>query len=97
LEGYWNFIYFGYKRFEEIPKAVGYVYFSNTNDVKRVEMNNVRHYLLRDYMRIVVGSKEFSYMPFQGRLYDLRVLLGPSAYVETGEDLIKTTLVGFRS
>lgn len=30
LEGYWNFVYFGYKRFAESPRAVGYTFFSRT-------------------------------------------------------------------
>lgn len=64
LEGYWNFIYFGYKRFKENPRAVGYVYFGNTQQVKRVELNNVKHFLLRNYLRAVVGQKEFSHLAF---------------------------------
>lgn len=49
-----------------MPKAVGYSYFSRTKEVKRVEIPNVKHYLLKDYVRIVAGAKEFSYMPFNG-------------------------------
>lgn len=59
LEGYWNFVYFCYKRILGAPTAIGYVYFSNLNIVKRVEINSVKHWLLRDYARLVVGKKEF--------------------------------------
>lgn len=96
LEGYWNFIYFSYKRFPEVSRAVGFTYFSRLKEVKRVEMENVKHYLLRDYLRISVGSKEFAYLPFQGRLFDLRIFLGKGAFVTNADDLISTTLVAFR-
>lgn len=55
LEGYWTFIYFGYKRFYEIPRAVGYVYFSRLREVRRIEIPNVRHWLMRNYVRVVAG------------------------------------------
>lgn len=38
LEGYWSFIYFCYKRMEKDSRAIGYVYFSNLNIVRRVEI-----------------------------------------------------------
>jgi len=38
LEGYWNFIYMTYKRTATNSRAIGYVYFSNLNTVKRVEI-----------------------------------------------------------
>lgn len=87
LEGYWNFIYFGYKRFLETPRAVGYTYFSRIKEIRRVEIPNVKHWLLRDYVKIVVGAKEFSYMPFNGRLYDLRLYFGNGGFVQSAEDL----------
>lgn len=64
-----------------MPRAVGYGYFSRTKEVKRVEIPNVKHYLLKDYVRIVAGAKEFSYMPFNGRFFDLRVIFGPGGFV----------------
>lgn len=90
LEGYWNFVYFCYKRFSDNPRAVGYVYFGNTKDVRRIEMNNVKHFLLRDYLKVVVGRKEFSYMSFQGRVFDPRLFLGTGAFIDSGEDLVKS-------
>jgi hypothetical protein len=64
--------------------------------VRRVEIPNVKHWLLRDYVRVVVGAKEFSYMPFNGRFYDLRLFFGNGAFVQSSEDLAQTTLVAFR-
>lgn len=64
LEGYWSFVYFGYKRFEKVPRGVGYVYFTNLDVVKRVEFNSAKHYLLRNYARFVVGKGEFGHQHF---------------------------------
>jgi len=41
---------------------------------------------MRDYARVVAGSKEFSYMPFNGRFYDLRVFFGVGGFVNTNSD-----------
>lgn len=38
LEGYWNFVHMAYKRSGNNNIAVAYVYFSNLNTVKRVEI-----------------------------------------------------------
>ena len=46
------------------PKGVGYVYFSNIDLVKRVEIDSAKHWLLRDYARLVVGKKEFGHSAF---------------------------------
>jgi hypothetical protein len=64
LEGYWSFVYFCYKRMPTSPKGVGYVYFSNIDVVKRVEIDSAKHWLLRDYARLVVGKKEFGHSAF---------------------------------
>lgn len=96
LEGYWNFLYFGYKRFLELPRAVGYVAFSHSGDVRRVEIQNAKHYLLRDYARFVVGTKEFSYLPFQGHIFDLRIQLGQGAFISTSDELI-SAMQAYRS
>ena len=64
LEGYWSFVYFCYKRMTTSPKGVGYVYFSNIDVVKRVEIDSAKHWLLRDYARLVVGKKEYGHSAF---------------------------------
>lgn len=64
MEGYWNFIYFCYKRIPTNPKAIGYVFLSNVNVVKRIEIDNAKHWLLRNYARLVVGKKEFGHSAF---------------------------------
>lgn len=64
LEGYWNFIHMSYKRTATNSRAVAYVYFSNLNTVKRVEIQSAKNFLLRDYLRVVLGKKEFDFAKF---------------------------------
>jgi len=40
------------------------VFLSNVNVVKRVEIDNAKHWLLRNYARLVVGKKEFGHSAF---------------------------------
>ena len=68
LEGYWNFVWFNYKRSDKGSRAVGFVLLSNSNVVKRVEINSAKHWLLRDYARFSLGKKEFDHLPWQGYL-----------------------------
>lgn len=35
-------------------------------------------------------------MPFTGKIYDLRLFFGPGGFVETSDDLLRTTMVKFR-
>lgn len=96
MEGYWNFVWFNYKRSDKGSRAVGFVLLSNTNVVKRVEINSAKHWLLRDYARFSLGKKEFDHLPWQGKLYDLRVNLGPGVYIDTSEEFLEKLIPSFR-
>jgi hypothetical protein len=56
---------------------VGFVIFGDIEDRNvRIEVPDIQHNPLIDFVRIRVGAKEFNYEPFNGMIYDLQILLG---------------------
>lgn len=62
--------------------AKGYVYFSRTDTTTNVDIPDVTHYLLRDRMRVIVSSGAFGFSPFNGKLHEIQILLGPGGFVD---------------
>jgi hypothetical protein len=85
LEGHWNFIYYSYKL--SAAKAVGFVVFGEyENKIARIEFNDIIHNPLTNYARVRVGAKEFSYLPFNGMIYNVQLFFG-NGYIPSMEQL----------
>ena len=69
-------MYFSYRGLSE-KKAVGFVVFGEltAHNVNRIEINNATH-LPMLFARVRVGGREFSYLPFNGMVYDLQINYG---------------------
>ena len=66
-------------------KAVGFVVFSELdNRIERIEFPDIFHIPIIQYARVRVAAKEFSYTPFNGMIYNVRIHFG-KGYVPTME------------
>lgn len=44
--------------------------------IERIEFTDVVHFPIVDFARLRVGAKEFTYVPFNGMIYDLQIHFG---------------------
>lgn len=85
LEGHWNYIYYSYSMKES--KAVGFVVYGEyEKKFDKIEFPDMIHNPLTSYARVRVGAKEFSYSPFNGMIYGLRIYFG-AGYIPSIEQL----------
>jgi hypothetical protein len=55
LDGQWNYIYYGYKRFAASGKAQGFVIFGG-DTIRATQFPDVTHQPVTDYAYLAVGS-----------------------------------------
>jgi hypothetical protein len=77
LEGWWNYLYFGYSKSEQ--RARGFLYFSSTDQVKDIEIE-ADHDYIDDYFHFTM-RKEFSYPFFNGLISQVHLKVGKGGYV----------------
>ncbi|CAD8140693.1 unnamed protein product [Paramecium octaurelia] len=93
LDGQWNYIWYGYKRFDKTGKVQGHIVF-NGEQVRSTQFPVVTHNPITDYAYFAVGSSGTkllkNYHAFNGQLGSVSLILGNGGYIESADDLKKS-------
>jgi len=84
LEGWWNYIYMGYKRIGDKGTARGYVQFGVDGQIKEVSFDIFHDYIL-EYVEFVVGKSQAPF--FNGQMAKIQCSIGPGAFISSADNL----------
>lgn len=77
LEGWWNYVYFGYKRTGLVGQAKAFIQFGPDGNVEEGVLN-VNHDFMNEYMEFVVGKSNVPF--FNGYIAKIELLVGPGSF-----------------
>lgn len=93
MDGSWNYIYYGYKKFEKGGNVVGHVFFGGSTVRTTTFPEIVNHTPLSDYLYFCVGSSgaklRTNYHSFNGHISNVILMLGEGAFYKNPDDLRK--------
>jgi len=92
LDGQWNYIYFGYKKFPEGGKVAGHVLFEG-EAARSTSYPIINHPPVTDYLYFAAGSSGAklinNYHSFNGKIAKVKLYLGNGSFFESADDLRK--------